>query len=71
MSFNFVWPDFSQQFHQDAKAMLDAALNKGTKPKVIADDIKVEELGMGTVVSRLFPFQRIALTDSHPLGTRA
>lgn len=31
--------------------MLDAALNRGPKPKVIADDIRVEELGMGRIVS--------------------
>jgi mitochondrial distribution and morphology protein 34 len=54
MSFNFRWPTFSEQFHQDAKSMLNAALNKGAKPKVIADDIHVEELGMGTIVRHFF-----------------
>ncbi|KDN38461.1 hypothetical protein K437DRAFT_259411 [Tilletiaria anomala UBC 951] len=53
MSFNFRWPEFSEGFHNDAKTMLDSALNKGAKPKVIADDIKVEELGMGTIAPEL------------------
>lgn len=51
MSFNFTWPEFSPEFHADARVMLDSALNRGPKPKVIADDIKVDELSMGTVVS--------------------
>lgn len=51
MSFNFSWPTFSPSFHEDAAKMLDAALNRGPKPKVIADDIRVEELGMGRIVS--------------------
>lgn len=51
MSFNFSWPTFSRQFHADAAKMLDAALNRGPKPKVIADDIKVEDINMGTIVS--------------------
>ncbi|PWN18560.1 hypothetical protein BCV69DRAFT_237976, partial [Microstroma glucosiphilum] len=49
MSFNFTWPEFSPEFHADARVMLDSALNRGPKPKVIADDIKVDELSMGTV----------------------
>ncbi len=74
MSFNFRWPTFSDAFHQDATAMLDAALNKGTKPKVIADDIKVEELGMGTIVSHT-PLSLSACTtpehaDTIPLPLR-
>lgn len=51
MSFSFQWPTFSPEFHADAAQMLDSALNRGPKPKVIADDIKVKELGMGTIVS--------------------
>ena len=50
MSFSFQWPRFSEQFHTDAIAMLNAALNKGTKPPVIADRIEVVELEMGTQV---------------------
>ncbi|CAO1623701.1 unnamed protein product [Parajaminaea phylloscopi] len=49
MSFAFAWPDFSPDFYASAKSMLDAALNRGPKPKVIAADIHVEELNMGTV----------------------
>ncbi|KAI0797021.1 hypothetical protein C8Q75DRAFT_710676 [Abortiporus biennis] len=48
MSFSFKWPRFSDQFHADAIQMLDAALNKGNKPPVIADKIEVVELEMGT-----------------------
>ncbi|GBE79861.1 hypothetical protein SCP_0210630 [Sparassis crispa] len=48
MSFTFKWPRFSDQFHADAIQMLDAALNKGNKPPVIADKIEVVELEMGT-----------------------
>lgn len=49
MSFAFTWPDFSPEFYASAKSMLDSALNRGPKPKVIADDIHVEKLSMGTV----------------------
>ncbi|KAI5116624.1 hypothetical protein M0805_007795 [Coniferiporia weirii] len=48
MSFTFQWPRFSDQFHADAIQLLDAALNKGNKPPVIADRIEVVELEMGT-----------------------
>ncbi|KAH8982662.1 hypothetical protein EDB86DRAFT_2812068 [Lactarius hatsudake] len=48
MSFSFQWPRFSDQFHTDAIEMLNAALNKGPKPPVIADKIEVVELEMGT-----------------------
>ncbi|KAI0027680.1 hypothetical protein K488DRAFT_74349 [Vararia minispora EC-137] len=48
MSFSFQWPRFSDQFHADAIEMLNSALNKGTKPPVIADKIEVVELEMGT-----------------------
>ncbi|KAI9450994.1 hypothetical protein BJY52DRAFT_1191311 [Lactarius psammicola] len=41
-------PAFSAQFHTDAIEMLNAALNKGPKPPVIADKIEVVELEMGT-----------------------
>lgn len=50
MSFSFQWPRFSPQFHADAIEMLNAALNKGPKPPVIADKIEVVELEMGTQV---------------------
>jgi distribution and morphology protein 34 len=46
-SFSFEWPRFSEQFHADAMQMLDAALNKGKKPPIIADAIQVVELEMG------------------------
>lgn len=50
MSFSFEWPRFSEQFHKDAIEMLNSALNKGSKPPVIADKIEVVELEMGTQV---------------------
>ncbi|KAG8966103.1 ERMES complex subunit [Tulasnella sp. 419] len=48
MSFQFNWPRFSEQFHVEATQMLNAALNKGNKPRIIADKIEVVELEMGT-----------------------
>ena len=48
MSFSFQWPRFSDQFHADAIEMLNAALNKGPKPPVIAEKFEVVELEMGT-----------------------
>ena len=52
-SFSFEWPRFSEQFHDEAKQLLDAALNKGNKPPIIADRIQVVELEMGTKVIQL------------------
>lgn len=49
-SFTFKWPRFSEEFLCDARAMLEAALNKGNKPPVIADKIEVVELEMGSQV---------------------
>jgi len=48
MSFTFDWPQFSDKFHYDAIQMLNTALNKGSKPPVMADKIEVIELQMGT-----------------------
>ena len=62
MSFKFEWPRFSDQFHADAIKMLDSALNKGTKPPVIADKIEVVELEMGTQVRLLSAPQVVELT---------
>ncbi|KDR84057.1 hypothetical protein GALMADRAFT_56535 [Galerina marginata CBS 339.88] len=42
------WPRFSDQFHYDAIQMLNTALNRGSKPPIIADKIEVVELEMGT-----------------------
>jgi distribution and morphology protein 34 len=53
MSFTFNWPRFSDQFHYDAIQMLNTALNKGSKPPIIADKIEVVELEMGTQVCTL------------------
>ncbi|WVW86997.1 hypothetical protein I302_109053 [Kwoniella bestiolae CBS 10118] len=48
---SFVFPSwstaFSPAFHEDAKAMLEGALNKGNKPPVIQGRIEVVELSMG------------------------
>lgn len=51
-SFTFKWPRFSDDFHHDARDMLEAALNKGNKPPIIADRIEVIELEMGTQAGR-------------------
>lgn len=51
MSFTFKWPRFSEQFHREARQMLENALNKGNKPPIIADRIEVVELEMGTQAS--------------------
>ncbi|EJU06492.1 hypothetical protein DACRYDRAFT_30121, partial [Dacryopinax primogenitus] len=48
MAFVFNWPRFSDQFHASAREMLESALNKGSKPPIIADRIEVVELEMGT-----------------------
>jgi distribution and morphology protein 34 len=64
MSFSFQWPRFSDQFHADAIEMLNAALNKGPKPPVIADKIEVVELEMGTQV-RLFPSSHRYFLPAH------
>ncbi|GAA5977273.1 hypothetical protein JCM10908_004918 [Rhodotorula pacifica] len=53
MSFNFEWPQFSEAFYDDAREMLAQALNKGTKPPIIADRIEVKELNMGTIPPEL------------------
>jgi mitochondrial distribution and morphology protein 34 len=50
MSFSFQWPRFSDEFQAHAIELLNTALNKGTKPPVIADRIEVVELDMGTQV---------------------
>jgi hypothetical protein len=52
-SFKFEWPRFSVEFHDEAKQLLDNALNKGDKPPILADRIEVIELEMGTEVSVL------------------
>ncbi|BGP41773.1 ERMES complex subunit [Rhodotorula kratochvilovae] len=44
MSFNFEWPEFSEDFYADAREMLAQALNKGQKPPIIADRIEPPEL---------------------------
>ena len=54
MSFTFKWPRFSDRFHEEARDMLHAALNKGNKPPIIADKIEVVELEMGTQVNLTF-----------------
>ena len=73
MSFSFQWPRFSDQFHADAIEMLNAALNKGPKPPVIADKIEVVELEMGTQVRLSVPRINSPTCSSTPLpsGSRA
>ncbi|KAK0543896.1 ERMES complex subunit [Tilletia horrida] len=53
MSFRFQWPEFGPDFHAHAASMLNSALNRGPRPKVIADDIRVKELNMGTIPPEL------------------
>lgn len=52
---SFVFPSwetaFSPSFYDDAKAMLETALNKGNKPPVIQGHIQVVDLNMGSQVS--------------------
>jgi hypothetical protein len=71
MSFSFQWPRFSDQFHADAIEMLNAALNKGPKPPVIADKIEVVELEMGTQVRLSVSTSLLLPTHPPPLGSRA
>ncbi|KAK4698785.1 hypothetical protein P7C70_g7485, partial [Phenoliferia sp. Uapishka_3] len=53
MSFNFEWPTFSEDYYASAREILEQALNKGTKPAIIADRIEVKELNMGTMPPEL------------------
>ena len=53
MSFNFEWPEFPQEFYDNAVNIVNTALNRGPKPKVIVGDIQVHELNMGTVPPEL------------------
>ncbi|KAJ9119191.1 hypothetical protein QFC22_003683 [Naganishia vaughanmartiniae] len=65
MSFCFPsWSTaFSPAFHEDAKAMLEGALNKGSKPPVIQGKIEVVELSMGKIVgTRVSQLSRLLLT---------
>ncbi|KAG0163703.1 ERMES complex subunit [Apophysomyces sp. BC1034] len=48
MAFRFNWPEFDNEFYDEARSQLEAALNKGNKPKNIVDHIAVKELHMGT-----------------------
>lgn len=50
MAFRFNWPEFDSEFYGEARSQLEAALNKGNKPKNIVDHISVTELNMGTTV---------------------
>lgn len=51
MAFNFSWNDFSSAFVKQSEDLLTAALNKGVKPSIIADNITVKELNMGSKAS--------------------
>ena len=70
MSFSFQWPRFSDQFHADAIEMLNAALNKGPKPPVIAEKIEVVELEMGTQVRLHSRMATLARPLINPLAGR-
>ncbi|KAI9292307.1 hypothetical protein K502DRAFT_281269, partial [Neoconidiobolus thromboides FSU 785] len=53
MAFNFKWSDFPQEFYDKAQDMLTSALNKGTRPAMVADKIVVKELNFGTIAPEL------------------
>lgn len=53
MAFRFNWPEFDSEFYNEARSQLEAALNKGSKPKNIVDHISVTELNMGTTAPDL------------------
>ncbi|KAI8137752.1 hypothetical protein BJV82DRAFT_674382 [Fennellomyces sp. T-0311] len=53
MAFRFNWPEFDSGFYDEAKSQLEAALNKGNKPKNIVDHITVKELHMGSMPPEL------------------
>jgi len=53
MSFQFEWPEFSDDFLRDARQLVENALNKGNKPPIIADRIEVVEIEMGSQVRAL------------------
>lgn len=64
MAFRFSWPEFDQEFYEEAKSQLETALNKGNKPPVIVDHITVKELNMGTkVIFFFFSFYKISIVD--------
>ena len=69
ISFTFKWPRFSDDFHRDARDMLEAALNKGNKPPIIADKIEVIELEMGTQAGRTHSPHPLALPSSYPYAS--
>lgn len=48
MSFRFSWDEFTPAFHAHARSLLEAALNKGSKPPVLTDAIRVRSLDMGS-----------------------
>ncbi|ORY79926.1 hypothetical protein BCR37DRAFT_381346 [Protomyces lactucae-debilis] len=48
MAFHFSWDNFSDAFVENAATLLTGALNKGSKPSIIADTITVKELNMGS-----------------------
>ncbi|OAJ35809.1 hypothetical protein BDEG_20044 [Batrachochytrium dendrobatidis JEL423] len=50
MSFKINWPEFSDEFLDQAKSQLTVALNNGGMPDNIVGRIEVKELDMGTKV---------------------
>ena len=48
MAFRFAWPQFSQDFIDSTKELLESALNKGPRAPHICDHIHVKELHFGT-----------------------
>lgn len=67
MAFNFSWNDFSAGFVKQSEDLLTAALNKGIKPSIIADDITVKELYMGSQVNILVQLKKkVMLMTSAP-----
>src|SRR4051812_25796530 len=72
MAFKFNWPNFSEKFYADARALLEDALNKDNRPKNIVDHITVKELNMGTMVCAEEAFRKVVLFFfCHGRGSRA
>jgi distribution and morphology protein 34 len=65
MAFRFQWPEFDQEFYKEASSQLEAALNKGNKPKNIVDHITVKELNMGTTVNIALKYTTTNNNNNH------
>lgn len=54
MSFGFSWPtEFPDAFYEHAKRALSQALNSGKRPSLVADQIVVQDLNLGSIPPEL------------------